>query len=143
MFSIPEYPTEPIKRVEWCLQFETNIMHYIHQIYFEDMYYNEYPYSFVLHTTFRTIYQLLEDMRTYITAVNTYIEKEKYLSCLISADQLTEAIRPITERVKMHEMKATEIYKKYWKLYQEDPPLVPPTYLPVELEEEQKDFQIM
>lgn len=143
MFSIPEYPTEPIKRFEWCLLFETNIMHYIHQIYFEDMYYNEYPQSFVLHTTFRTIYQLMEDMRAYITAVNKYVEHEKYLYCLVSSDHQTEAIRPIIERVKIHEIKATEIYKKYWKLYQEDPPLPLPCHVPIELEEEQKDFQIV
>ena len=142
MFSIPIYPTDPIERVNWCIQFETNIMHYIEQIYFEDTYYKEYPYVFVLHTTFRTIYQILREMRAYIMAVNKYVESDKYLYCLVSADQQTDAIRPSIERVKFHEKMATEIYRKYWNLYQEDPPPDLPLYRPIELEEEQQGFQI-
>jgi len=143
MFSIPIYPTDPIERVEWYLNYERNIMHYIEQIYFEDMFYKHYPQSFVLHTTFRTIYQIIKEMREYITAVNTYIETEKYLYCLASADQQTDAIRPIIEHVKIHEKKVTSLYEKYWRLYQGDPPFLLPTVSSVDLEEEQKDFQIM
>jgi hypothetical protein len=143
MFSIPIYPTDPVERVIWHSNYEQNVMHYIHQIYFEDTFYTEYPQSFVLHTTFRTISQIIKEMRAYITALNKYVEGDKYLHCLVSADQQTDAIRPSTERVKIHEAIATEIYKKYWRLYQEDPPLPLPSHLSIDLEEEQKDFQIV
>jgi len=142
MFSIPEYPTDPIERVKWCANYEKNIVHYANQIYFEDMFYKHYPQSFVLHTTYRTIEQIMKEMRTYIEAVNNYIEKEKYLSCLISADKTTAAIRPIINSAIMHERTATNIYKKYWLLYRQDPPPSLPNVPPVILDEEQKDFQI-
>jgi hypothetical protein len=143
MFSIPIYPTDPIERVEWYLNYERNIMHYIEQIYFEDMFYKHYPQSFVLHTTFRTIYQIIKEMRDYITAVNTYIESDKYLYCLASVDQQTNAIRPIVEHVKIHEKNVTSLCEKYWRLYQADPPFPLPTVSSIILDEEQKDFQIM
>ncbi len=143
MFSIPIYPTDPIERVEWYLIYERNIMHYIEQIYFEDMFYKHYPQSFVLHATFRTIYQIIKEMRSYITAVNTYIETDKYLYCLASVDQQTDAIRPIVEHVKIHEKKVTSLYEKYWRLYQVDPPFPLPTVPSIVLDEEQTDFQIM
>ena len=142
MFSIPIYPTDPIERVRWYLNYQGNIMHYIHQIYFEDMFYKHYPQSHILHTTFRTIYHIIKEMRDYITSVNNYIEKDKYLYCLASADQQTDAIHPIIEHVKLHEIRATEIYRKYWNLYQEDPPPDLPLYRPTELEEGQEHFQI-
>ena len=143
MFPIPIYPTDPMERVEWFCHYEQNIMHYIQQIYFEDMFYKHYPQFHVLHTTFRTIYQIIKEMRHYITSVNNYIETEKYLYSLASADQQTDAIRPIIEHIKLHEKNATEIYKKYWKLYQEDPPLVSPTCSPFVPEEGQEHFQIL
>ena len=142
MFSIPIYPTDPIERVEWYLIYERNIMHYIEQIYFEDIFYKHYPQSFVLHATFRTIYHIIKEMRDYITSVNNYIEKDKYLYCLASADQQTDAIRPIIEHVKIHEKKVTSLYEKYWRLYQVDPPFPLPTVPSIVLDEEQKDFQI-
>ena len=74
--------------------------------------------------------------------INNYIEKEKYLSCLISADKTTAAIRPIINSAIMHERTATNIYKKYWLLYRQDPPPSLPNVPPVILDEEQKDFQI-
>jgi hypothetical protein len=143
MFSIPIYPTDPIERVEWYLKYQQNIMHYIQQIYFEDMFYKHYPQSFVLHMTFRTIYQILKEMRVYITSVNNYIEHDKYLYCLASADQQTDAIRLIIKHVKIHEKNVTSLYEKYWKLYQEDPPFPLPTYPPFVPEEGQEHFQIL
>jgi len=142
MFSIPIYPTDPIERVKWCANYEKNIIYYANQIYFEDMFYKHYPYSFVLHTTYRRIEQIMKEMRTYILAVNDYVEKEKYLSCLISADKMTASIRPIVDSVMFHEKTATNIYKKYWFLYRQDPPSPLPNVSSVVLDEEQKDFQI-
>ena len=142
MFSIPAYPTDPIERVEWCANYENNIMHYVNQIYFEDMFYEKYSSTFLLHKTYSSIEKIIHEMRTYIEAVNNYIEKEKYLSCLISADKTTAAIRPIIDRVIFHEKIATDIYKKYWFLYREDPSQSFPTDPAIELDEEQKDFQI-
>lgn len=142
MFSIPIYPTDPIKRVEWCANYEDNIMHYVNQIYFEDMFYEKYSSTFLLHKTYSSIEKIIHEMRTYIIAVNDYIEKEKYLSCLISADKTTAAIRPIIDRVIFHEKTATNIYKKYWMLYCQDPPPPLPSSSSIVLEEDQIDFQI-
>jgi len=139
MFLIPIYPTDP---VEWCSQYEHNIMYYVNQIYFEHMFYKHYPHTFVLHNTFHVIDQLIKEMRAYIIAVNNYIENEKYLQCLISSDKMTNAIRPIIDRIEFHEKNTTNIYMKYKRLYNQYPPPPLPTSSPIVLEEDQIDFQI-
>ena len=142
MFTVTPYPTSLNERVEWCKKYEKNIMYYISQIYFEDIFYTHFPYRYKLHKTFNSIYQIMKEMRTYNIAIYECFEKENDCSHLISADTMMNAIYPIIQRVKLHEKNAIDIYKKYCILYRQTPLPQFPTYPAIELDEDQMEFQI-